>query len=210
MDDELTTDLLDRFRGGNRSSYGVLFERYHQPLVRFIRGHTDASFKRQVSEEDLLQETHLEAIKGIDRFIYRRELSFYFWLCGIARRLIFNHCRAMSRRPPVISFSLKRGGSVTSSRDLLAIIQKEGPSPLEEVCLQENLHLLSLGINELSPKRRKALILKYIDGHGNEEGAELMDVKPGTFRVLVSRALVQLHQVFEHHLREMGRSPEGI
>ena len=61
---EATPEVLERFQRGDRSSYEVLFNRYRRPLLRFIRSHADKRFFAHVPEEDLLQEIHMEAIKG--------------------------------------------------------------------------------------------------------------------------------------------------
>src|SRR3989442_15381827 len=131
--DEPTVDLLDRFRAGDRAAYDVLWKRYRQPLLRFIRHHGDAAFFEQVGADDLLQETHLEALRGLDRFEYRRELAFFFWLCGIARILIANHCRRLQRRPALVrriaGGPRGAGPGSASSSDLLSLLQSPSPTP---------------------------------------------------------------------------------
>src|SRR5258708_3487323 len=138
--DERTPDVLGRLRQGDPGSYKILFERYLGPLTSFLRSHTDAAFRRAVPIEDLLQDVHVEALRSIDRFTYRRDLSFYFWLCGIARKLIANRCRGMKRRPPAIPRPVGIGSSGSTSSDLLAILESPSRTPFEQLCLEENLH----------------------------------------------------------------------
>src|SRR5574341_413053 len=93
-----TDDLLDRFRAGDRVAYETLWKRYHQPLREFIRHHLPSQPSLDLAVDDLLQDTHVEALRCLASFTYRRELAFFFWLCGIARRLIANRRRKLGRR----------------------------------------------------------------------------------------------------------------
>jgi RNA polymerase sigma factor (sigma-70 family) len=193
---ERTPDVLARFRDGDHEAYRALFDRYLEPLTRFLRSHTDPAFRSAVPIEDLVQEIHLAALRAVDRFTYRRELSFYFWLCGIGRKLIANRCRALKRAPPAVHGPLLGGESGTTSADLLAVASSRERSVLDEICLKENLHLLALGLCRLPPRRREAIVLRYVDGHDNDHAAAILGMSVGAFRVLLSRALVELRDAF--------------
>jgi RNA polymerase sigma factor (sigma-70 family) len=202
--DERTANLLEQFHRGDRSAYGVLFERYRAPLERFIRCHAEPHLQQHWGVEDLLQETHVEALRSLNRFTYRRELSFFLWLCGIARRLVLNRCRVLRRRMLPMSYRIPQGGISTSSQDLLAVIRTRSPSPAEALCLRENLDLLAVAMGALSSASRQAIVLRYIEGHEGEQAAEILGITAGAFRVRVSRALVQLHDALEGFLGETG------
>jgi RNA polymerase sigma factor (sigma-70 family) len=200
--DERTPDVLGRLQLGDVGAYRVLFERYEGPLTSFVRSHTDPAFRRAVPVEDLVQEVHLAALGSLGRFSYRRELSFYFWLCGIARKLIANRARALKRRPPAVRGPFLIGRSGTTSTDLLAAAAGSGATPLDELCLRENLHLLALGLSVLPERRRQAIVLRYVEGHDSEGAAARMGTTPGAFRVLLARALLELRDAF-------GEPPEA-
>lgn len=50
---------------------------------------------------------------------------------------------------------------------------------------------------QLTPKRRVALVLRFYGDHSEKEIAELMGVRPGTVKSLVSRGLGDLRKVIE-------------
>ena len=50
---------------------------------------------------------------------------------------------------------------------------------------------------QLAPKRRVALVLRFYGDHSEKEIAELMGVRPGTVKSLVSRGLADLRKVIE-------------
>lgn len=202
-DAHATPAILARVAGGDRSSYEVLFHRYREPLNRFIISHVDSNFLSQVSREDLFQEVHLEAFRGLGSFTYGRELSFFYWLCGIARNVIHAHCRRMRRRPPPIAAPKVRGGS-TSSIELLDAVRDDAPGPENEAILRDNLHLLAIALGELSPKRRDAVLLRYIEGRDNKEVATILGVSQKASSNLVVRGLEQLHDSLEQLMGERG------
>lgn len=190
---EPTPLLLERFGEGELRGYEVLYERYRLPLSRFIDLRVDDSLRREVSAEDVLQETHAKALAHLDGFIYRRELSFYFWLCMIARNIIRMHYRQLKQRPAKLTRARGIVGA-HSSRDLLDAIQDRGPTPLDWVQMRENLHVLAIALGEIGSRRRHAVILRFFEDCTSDEGACRMNLQSGAFRVLVSRGLADLRR----------------
>jgi RNA polymerase sigma-70 factor (ECF subfamily) len=189
-----TLELLQRFRAGDQAAYGLLFQRYRADLQRFIDGHMDAGLCGVLSAEDVLQETHLEALRGLDGFTYRRELSFYFWLCGIARNRIHHHCRRLRRRPPLVSLSRRAAAASTSSQDLLDRLQSARPGPADQAQLCQHLDLLAAALEGLPPAQRQAVLLRHVEGHDTAQAAALAGVQPGAFRVRLMRGLLRLRE----------------
>jgi RNA polymerase sigma factor (sigma-70 family) len=52
-------------------------------------------------------------------------------------------------------------------------------------------------LNQLPPKRKTALVLRYYAGLSEREIAETMGVRPGTVKSMVSRGLAELREVIE-------------
>lgn len=206
---EPTVQLLQRFRAGDEGACAELFERYRPELAQFIRGHMDAGLRRLVSDEDVLQETHLEALRSLESFTYRRELSFYFWLCGIARHRIHHHCRRLGRQPPPLSLSQRAGRATASSEDLLGSLQSASPGPVEQAELRENLDLLAVALESLPATQREAVLLRYVEGHDNAEASALAGIAPGAFRVRLTRGLLRLREELAVLLGETAAGPEA-
>lgn len=79
--------LIDQIRSGSAEGWSQLVDRYQGRLVAFarnkLRGSTDA--------EDLVQETFISFLKGVDR--YRGQASLETYLFVILRRKMINWCR---------------------------------------------------------------------------------------------------------------------
>jgi RNA polymerase sigma-70 factor (ECF subfamily) len=177
-----TDDLLERFRAGDPGAYATLWRRYLAPLRSFLRHLSADRGAPELGLDDLLQDVHVEALRSLAGFVYRRELAFFFWLCGIARRLVAGRRRRSGRRA--------RLAPPPSSVELLA----RGRRADEELALREHLDLLALALEELDPRRREAILLRYVDELGTDEAAAVLGTSPGAFRVLLARGLADLRR----------------
>lgn len=204
--DSRTPDLLERFLQGDATAYETLVGRYDGPLRRFVQAHLSASLANLVGVDDVLQEVHLQALRDVAGFEYRRELSFFFWLCAIARNRIRAHGRRVGRRPPLVSLHAGSPEATGSSAHLLACLQGASRSPSQVLAHQQETEVLALALAELPERRRTALLLRHVEGLDGPECARRMGMSHGAFRVLASRALAELRRVLD---RTIGAGGEG-
>jgi RNA polymerase sigma-70 factor (ECF subfamily) len=200
-----TPDLLDSYRRGRSSAYDLLFSRYRAPLLRFIRARTDAVLRRHAGEEDLLQETHVEALRSIDRFTYRSEHAFFFWLCRIAARRVYHQYRQLRRRPPPVSVVPPTSAGVTS-QDLVATLAAPGPDPERILLLREHLDLVATALEALPDAYREAILIRRVEGYGCAEAARFLGITPNALSIRLSRGLAQLSGILATLLE--GREAE--
>ncbi len=197
-----TVSLLDAFRQGDTAAYEVLFERYRAPLERFVRGQVDPGLRHRLRVEDVVQEAHVRALERIEGFEYRRERAFFFWLCGIARNIVLHSLRGMRRGPrPLAEIGAPYRGAHTTV-DLMGRIAGDATPADQMVDAAQHLELVAAALMELPARRRDALILKYVEQLDTSEAAARLHLKAGTFRVLASRALLQLRGQLEVMLGE--------
>lgn len=183
-----TPELIERFRAGDAEAYEVLFLRYEVSLSRFVKRHLTGAIALELQAEDVVQDVHVAALRAIGDFQYRSELSFFLWLCAIARNRLRMHARRLGRRPPATSLS-----AFSSSSQALGVLAGSR-SPAGVLSRHEEVQLLAAGMAQLSPRRRRALMLRYLDEMENDEAALAMGMSVGAFRVLLSRALVDLRE----------------
>lgn len=83
MDDD--AELLEVWRGGDRTAGELLFDRYYDPITRF--------FANKVADNpsDLVQETFAACLQGRDRL--RDDSGFRSYLFGIAYNVLRQHYR---------------------------------------------------------------------------------------------------------------------
>ncbi len=171
--------LVARAKRGDRSAFGELYDAYAGDLYRKILmprlGNAQAA-------EDALAETFRSAIERLDAFEHR-EISIFHWLSRIA------HNKAMD---------MHRARAVTGRRiaDLRVLLEplsapQQGADALMELAVESSeVHgQVSKVLGELNPRYRRAIELRFFEERSREECAADLDVKLGTFDVVLLRAL---------------------
>jgi len=155
-------DTQARFADGDRDALAALVEKYHRQLfgflLRTVGNPTDA--------EDLVQETWHRIRLRCDRYDPTR--PFLPWLLSVARRLVLDEWRRHRLRSglqPLVP--AEEGGEE-------AWLVAQGPGPLDELVLQEMLERLRGGLDRLSTNHRLVFSLRYEQGLGGEEIAEVL------------------------------------
>jgi RNA polymerase sigma-70 factor (ECF subfamily) len=149
---------------------------FYKRAFRLLRNATDA--------EDAVQDALLSAYKHLGRFRGQAELS--TWLTTI----VINAARMqLRRRSGHLSLDQEHGqdGLIFSEQ-----LPDSRPSP-EEVCSAvEARDRLVEGVQQLSPKLRRAFQLRDIDGLTTKEAAHVLGVRQGTVKAQLARARARL------------------
>jgi len=150
--------------------------------------------------EDAVQEALLSAYRHLDQFRGQARLS--TWLVTI----VTNAARMQLRRRcnGYLSLDQEHGEDGSAFWELLP----DGkPSP-EEVCsTAEGLNRLVEGVKQLSPKLRRALRLRDIDGLTTKEAALVLGVPQGTVKAQLARARATLREIVRvQHFRRCSRT----
>ncbi len=132
--------------------------------------------------EDLTEQTFLQAYRHFERA--RQESNgrpLRPWLIRIAHNLAANHYRDRARKPQI---------HIDDTNVISA------PHTTEElVAGREELAAILEGIDELSPERRDALVMRFALGMDNREIARAMGKTDGATKVLLHRAVKQLEGI---------------
>jgi RNA polymerase sigma-70 factor (ECF subfamily) len=196
--------LLAALRAGDESAFATLVTRYHASLKRVARAYvsTDA-----VAEE-VVQETWLAAIAGLDRFEGRSSLK--TWLFHI----LTNRAKTRGvRETRSVPFASLRPGAdepaVSPDR-----FQGEGdawpghwsapPRPWEDperrLASLEAREQLRDAIGALPEVQQAVLTLRDVEGLDAEEVCSLLDLTPGNQRVILHRARARVRDALESYM----------
>jgi RNA polymerase sigma-70 factor (ECF subfamily) len=140
----------------------------------------------QADAEDALQETLLDAYRGIGS--WRAEGSLRAWLCGIARRKCAKE--------------LERGAKRRAKLRVVSAQLAEGMASLEAGTGRRAEQARAL-LGELRPSEREAVVLRLASGLGYREVGEALGIDEAAARKRVSRGLATLRS----RLDEQGREP---
>jgi RNA polymerase sigma-70 factor (ECF subfamily) len=162
---------------------------FYKRAFRFLRNMPDA--------EDAVQDALLSAYQHLGQFRGQAQLS--TWLTTIVTNAALMKLR---RRDSYLSLDEEQGeDGVTFSERL----PDSKPNP-EELCFAaEARYQLIEGVRQLSPKLRRTLQLRDIDGLTTKEAALVLGVPHGTVKAQLARARAKL--VRRAHLKPIrGRS----
>lgn len=140
--------------------------------------------------EDALSEIFRTAIERLDQYD-ERGTSLYFWLSRIAvnKATDMHRVKARTRR------------ALTSFDELLAPLRPSAPRPEKELVEREREVLLRDRVREvmgaLNPRYARAIELRFFEDRSREECAEALEVKLGTFDVVLLRALRAFRKQWE-------------
>jgi RNA polymerase sigma-70 factor (ECF subfamily) len=177
-------EVIEACQRGDWDAFRLLFEA-HQDRVYSIAlrycGNESAAM-------DIAQETFLKLFSSIRDF--RGSASFDSWLYRIVVNRCLDHQRRVQRLIPFLE-------------GLLDIVRTPADSVLEELLLAETARDVQKVVGTLPAEQRMVVVLRYTEGLGYEEIAEILGCSAGTVASRLNRA----HKVLERklsHLRVRG------
>lgn len=180
LDDKTDHELVIEARHGTAGAYGILVDRHHPKLLRYLIRQTG---DRELAA-DLAQEAFLTAFRDLCRLVNKD--SFAAWLYGIAR----NHMRMeWRRRRRVISLDWLEERTM-----------KEVPSPRQEEDMATACHehdLIQAVLDGLHLPLREALLLQSLGGFTAPEVAEILGISRAAAERRISRAKQQFRNRYE-------------
>ncbi len=210
-DDDATT--VEALRRGDEAAFCALIARYQRTLLNLALLYVPD----RGAAEDVVQETWLAVIKGIDRFEGRSSLK--TWLCRIAT----NRAKTRGERDHrMIAFSQLWTEDDDAPEPAVdpARFRPDGPyqghwatrpedwAPLPESYLlsRETQAHLKRAIDALPANQRLVLVLRDVEGWASEEVCQSLEISEVNQRVLLHRARSKVRAALERYLHEERRS----
>jgi len=188
--------LLSRLQDGDEEAFVTLVARYQQPMLRFAR----TMVHTQAVAEEVVQDTWMGVVRGIDRFEGRSSLK--TWLF----RILTNRARSTGAREPSHA-PIEALHSVDPSRfttngqwaDPLDRWTEDSEDRLDAATWSP---MLKAALDDLPPRQRQVVMLRDVEGLSNEETCAVLDITSGNQRILLHRGRSRLREILEAALRE--------
>jgi RNA polymerase sigma-70 factor, ECF subfamily len=204
--------LVKALMARDADAFSFLLDRYHAPLVRLAQQYVPS---RAVAEE-VVQETWLAVIQGIDRFEQRSTLKTWLFriLVNIARAhgvkenrsIPFAAAADIEDEPAVDPRRFRRFGLRGRGQ------WKQPPHPWSEpeqrALDAETLDTIRGAVERLPPGQREVLTMRDLLGWSAVEVCDALEVSDANQRVLLHRARSKVRTVLERHYAE-GPHDEG-
>jgi RNA polymerase sigma-70 factor (ECF subfamily) len=196
-------EIVDALKRGDESVFAELVDEYSPGLMRMARMYV----RDRAVAEDVVQDTWIAVLRGIDRFEGRSSLKTWIY------RILMNTAKTRGQRESrSIPFSAAAGAdepSVDPDRFLDANHQWAGgwmlgpgewQTPEEELLQGETRDEILRAIDELPEQQRAVITLRDVEGFPAAEVSELLGVSDGNQRVLLHRARSKVRAAIEKHL----------
>ncbi len=176
-DDLGDAELTQRIAEGDAESLGVLFDRHHADVRRFIGRLGVAAH----DVEDLVQQTFLEVLVAARRFDADKA-SLRTWLFGVAAMMVRRH-----------RFSLARIARTVTAR-MFDESPAQEPNAVEQLATRRDVARAIAALGKLSPKKRVVFVMIVMEGARGEEVAEALGIPLGTVWTRLHHARQELQQ----------------
>jgi RNA polymerase sigma-70 factor, ECF subfamily len=202
------TELLRAVREGDEGAFQQLVSCYHGPLMRLAR-----SFGASTAvAEEIVQETWLGALQGLDRFEERS--SFKTWLFTILKNQARQRAVREKRSVPFSCLGAAEdddgdGPLLDPSRFQTGDGKYPGnwtsvPRPWEEPTLRlasiEAREKLREAMTALPPRQQVVVALRDVEGLDSDEVCELLEISEANQRVLLHRGRTALRNALEEYI----------
>jgi RNA polymerase sigma-70 factor (ECF subfamily) len=191
-------EIVAALTRGDESVFADLVEAYSPGLMRMARMYV----RDQAVAEEVVQDTWIAVLRGIDRFEGRSSLKTWIY------RILMNTAKTRGQRESrSVPFSAAAGGdepSVDPDRFLEQGGWRIGPgewqTPEEELLQGETRAEILSAIEELPEQQRAVITLRDVEGFPPAEVAELLGISDGNQRVLLHRARSKVRAAIERQL----------
>jgi RNA polymerase sigma-70 factor, ECF subfamily len=200
-------ELVQRLREGDEAAFVELIDRYGATMLRVAQMYV----RDRATAEEVVQETWLAVLNGIDRFEGRSTLK--TWLF----RILTNRAKTRGERDGrMVPFSALAGAggegegeepSVDPDRFLGPDSPHPGawaappvPWPQDRLLEVETLGVIEMAIDKLPEAQREVILLRDVDGWSPMEVSDVLGITDGNQRVLLHRARSKVRAALEEYL----------
>ncbi len=200
--------VVAALRAGDEDTFAQLLDRYDAPLRRLARSFVSSS----ATAEEVVQDTWLAVIEGIDRFEQRSSLKTWIY------RILMNKARtrgARDKRSVVFSAIALATDGLGPTFPPDRFLPPGDPTwpghwateppaweslPQQELEARETLERVRAAAEDLPTVHRLVITLRDLEGCSSAEVCELLDLTPANQRVVLHRARAKVRAALEEYL----------
>ena len=196
---DIPDQLVAQMRGGNEDALAEVFSHYRERLRLIIRFRLDYRIAGRVSDSDVLQETFIAAVKRLDHFTGREEMSPFLWLrLLIGQQLVDLHRQHLQAGMRDARKEVSIQQNVPSPHTSMAIAAQlvgRATGVSELVSRAEQIERLELTLNEMDSIDREVIALRHFEELSNNETAKVLEIEPAAASKRYVRAMTRLGEL---------------
>jgi RNA polymerase sigma-70 factor, ECF subfamily len=197
-------ELVAALRRGDEAAFMSLVALYGPTLLRVARMYVPSA----AVAEEVVQETWIGVLNGIDRFEGRSSLK--TWIFRILTNVAMRTGARERRSVPFAALAdAENTGEPSVDPDRFlppdsplfpgrwAIMPTRWPTPEEGLLAGETREVIARAIAELPPAQRTVIALRDVEGWSSEEVVDALEISAGNQRILLHRARSRVRTAIE-------------
>lgn len=213
---EREQSLLAALRRGDEHAFAMLVDEYSPSLLRLATLYVSS---RAVAE-DVMQETWIGVLNGLDRFEGRSTLK--TWIFRILVNIAKTRAQREARTIPFSAFGALPAFDAEAADPAVEPERFTSPDgqpdrgnwssaasapsswedvPAERLLASETRERIVHAIGELPPAQREVITLRDVDGWPSDEVCNLLGISETNQRVLLHRARSRVRRALEEYLK---------
>ncbi len=194
-----TQELVALAQGGDQSALNHLYKVYSERVRWMVRFRMSKELRFKLESMEIVQDTLVNALHGLDNFTYKNEGDFVRWLSKIAENELRGSLRKLHADKRdirnVVRFNYDR--PTTGGRYAGMPTPVDATTPSVIMSKRDELARLEKAIDGLKPEYREVIVLTKIDGLSYNEMGQRLGKSNEAVRKLMSRAMVELTVAFK-------------
>lgn len=174
--------LVARAQAGDRAAVGELLHGYGPGLYRSVLLPRLGS---EAAAKDALAETYAKVCERIDRFVWQN-VGFYPWLRTVALRVALDMLRAKKR------MLIWEAEDVEREVDAAATVTPVDSTLSDRRDAAAARQKVEDALAKIHPRYARAVRLRVLEERPRDECAQMLEVTPATFDVLLHRSIAAL------------------
>jgi RNA polymerase sigma-70 factor (ECF subfamily) len=202
--------LVEALRSGNESAFVSLIDMYNTSMLRLAMIFVSS----QAVAEEVVQETWMGVLQGLDRFEGRSSLKTWIF------RILTNRAKTRAQREgrsvpfsslpeftnqiyePAVEPERFREPDQQWPGHWISFPHSWDEIPEERILSLETMTHIQEAIDNLPPGQREVITLRDVEGWSSDEACNLLGVSESNQRVLLHRARSRVRRALEKYFEE--------
>jgi RNA polymerase sigma-70 factor (ECF subfamily) len=179
-------ELISQYLHGNEVCLKMLINRHKSKIFTSIY----LLVKDRALAEDIFQDTFVKVINTLKKGHYQEEGKFLQWVMRIARNLVIDHFRKLSKLPTI---------SDSEGNDIFSYISIAEENREDEIMREQSHDRVRQLIQQLPEEQKEVLILRHYANLSFKEIADLTGVSINTALGRMRYALTNMRKLILKH-----------
>jgi len=179
-------ELIAQYLNGNEMCLKMLINRHKSKIFTSIY----LLVKDRALAEDIFQDAFVKVINTLRKGSYQEEGKFLQWVIRIARNLVIDHFRKLSKLPTI---------SDTEGNDIFSYISIADENREDEIIREQSHDRVRQLIQQLPEEQKEVLILRHYANLSFKEIADLTGVSINTALGRMRYALTNMRKLILKH-----------